>query len=180
MTITSSLFEAFLKCPVKCWLRASNERPAGNVYAEWVKTQNEFCRVAETNRLVSAMPAPDSTISPPADSLKLAKWRLASQVAVRATVAACGGESKGVPCVAPGAGEMMANAASGSLADGTLPGSSACGSPGSIPKTSPAHIDATAQPAVSPPVCHLETCLHMVERVPDRKSTRLNSSHVSE
>src|SRR5712664_3700880 len=118
MTINPSLFEAFLKCPMKCWLRAGNERPTGNVYAEWVKTQNESYRVAETNRMVSAMPRPDCAVSPPADSLKSAKWRLASEVAVQATTMPCGGRSKEVPCSPPGPSEMDINAASGSLPNG--------------------------------------------------------------
>ena len=94
MKITPSLFEAFLKCPMKCWLRAGNQPPTGNVYAEWVKTQNESYRVAETNRMVSALPRPDCAISPPADSLESAKWRLASDVAVQVTAMPCGGGSQ--------------------------------------------------------------------------------------
>ena len=43
MKISSRLFEAFLKCPTKCWLRATGESFGGNAYAEWVKTQNESC-----------------------------------------------------------------------------------------------------------------------------------------
>jgi hypothetical protein len=43
MTITPSLFDAFLKCLTKCWLRATGEPPSGNAYAEWVKTQNAAC-----------------------------------------------------------------------------------------------------------------------------------------
>jgi CRISPR/Cas system-associated exonuclease Cas4 (RecB family) len=39
MKITSSHFEAFLKCPTKCWLRFSCEPPAGNPYAEWVQSR---------------------------------------------------------------------------------------------------------------------------------------------
>ncbi|HOC56293.1 MAG TPA: hypothetical protein PKI20_11790 [Verrucomicrobiota bacterium] len=57
-----------------CWLRATNEPPAGNVYAGWVKGQNESYRVAETNRLVEQMPPPSSAPSPPAETLKLVKW----------------------------------------------------------------------------------------------------------
>jgi hypothetical protein len=34
MKITPPLFEAFLKCPTKCWLRANSEPPSGNTYAE--------------------------------------------------------------------------------------------------------------------------------------------------
>jgi len=44
MKITLSLFEAFLKCPTKCWLRFTREPPAGYPYAEWVQTENESYR----------------------------------------------------------------------------------------------------------------------------------------
>ena len=38
--------------------------------------------------------------------------------------------------------------------------------PDSTLETSPAHLGAAPQPAESPPTCVLETCLHVVERVP--------------
>jgi hypothetical protein len=41
MKITSSVFEAHLKCPTKCWLRAAGEPFSGNTYAEGVQTQND-------------------------------------------------------------------------------------------------------------------------------------------
>src|SRR6516225_7013530 len=41
MKITSDVFEAYLKCPTKCWLRATGETSAGNTYSEWVKAQND-------------------------------------------------------------------------------------------------------------------------------------------
>lgn len=84
MKITDYLFEAFLKCPTKCWLRAANETPTGNIYAEWVTTQNESYRVAETKRLLAQTLPPDCQLSPPVDSLKVAKWRLATDIAVTA------------------------------------------------------------------------------------------------
>jgi len=35
MTVTPQRFEAFLSCPTKGWLRAVNEAPTGNEYAQW-------------------------------------------------------------------------------------------------------------------------------------------------
>jgi len=58
MTLNSFLLAAFLKCPTKCWLRATGETPSGNPYAEWVKNQNESFRVAETERLRAQAQAP--------------------------------------------------------------------------------------------------------------------------
>ena len=41
MIITPSFFEAFIKCPTKCWLRFTGEPASGNAYAEWVQTESE-------------------------------------------------------------------------------------------------------------------------------------------
>jgi hypothetical protein len=63
MNISSPLFAAFLKCPTKCWLRATGETPSGNTYAEWVETQNESYRVAQTERLLAETPPGESARS---------------------------------------------------------------------------------------------------------------------
>jgi predicted RecB family nuclease len=151
---------------MKCWLRAANEPAAGNAYAEWVKAENESYRVAETNRMVSAMPPPYCAVSPPADSLKSTKWRLASQVAVRATAAACCDQSKVVQCVASGANEMDVTVASERLAAGSPARTATVGSPDSAPDTSPARPGSASLAVVPPPTYLVETCLHLVERVP--------------
>ena len=101
MTITASLFEAFLKCPTKCWLRATNEPPTGNTYAEWVKIQNESCRVAETERLLALTPPRDSALSPHVENLKTAKWRLAVDVAARTTEPPRSSQREEVPSLSP-------------------------------------------------------------------------------
>jgi CRISPR/Cas system-associated exonuclease Cas4 (RecB family) len=49
MKITSSLFEAFLKCPTKCYLRSLGEVGAGNTYADWMKVQNDTYREEQLN-----------------------------------------------------------------------------------------------------------------------------------
>jgi len=40
MPVTSDLFEAYLKCPTKCFLRSLGETGTNNSYANWVRTQN--------------------------------------------------------------------------------------------------------------------------------------------
>ena len=84
MNANSSLFESFLKCPTKCWLRAASEPPTGNEYAEWVKTQNESYRTTEAERLIAQTPKHECALSPPAETLKTAKWRLAVDVPLSA------------------------------------------------------------------------------------------------
>ena len=83
MTITPFLFEAFLKCPTKCWLRFAGEAPAGNAYAEWVQAQTDSYRADATKRVMEALPPDECVVAPAAENLKAAKWRLAVDVPVR-------------------------------------------------------------------------------------------------
>jgi len=89
MTITPELFGAFFKCPTKCWLRATREPAMGNVYAEWVNSQNEAYRATETERLLSETPKDESAVSPPAETLKTAPWWLAVSLTGRNQVKDC-------------------------------------------------------------------------------------------
>ena len=83
MQITPKLFEAYLKCPTKCWLRAAGEPTAGNAYAEWVQSQNESYRSDAVSRLKADTPADKCAVDPTADTLKTAQWRLALDVPVQ-------------------------------------------------------------------------------------------------
>ena len=93
MKITPDLFEAFLKCPTKCWLRAMNEIPSGNAYAEWVKSQEESYRTKATAQVIAELSNGDLATSPEVEKLKSAKWRLATNVVVRAQEDSCAAES---------------------------------------------------------------------------------------
>jgi len=42
MVINSQLFEAYLKCATKCYLKSLGEAGVGNAYAEWLQAQNEI------------------------------------------------------------------------------------------------------------------------------------------
>jgi predicted RecB family nuclease len=84
MKISSDfLFEAFLKCPTKCWLRFTGEPTAGNAYAEWVQTQNESYRADATQRLVADVPANECDVAPLVENLKTVKWRFAVDMPAR-------------------------------------------------------------------------------------------------
>ena len=89
MRISSDLFNAFLKCPTKCLLRAAGEPASGNAYAEWVESQNASYRATEIERLLSETPKGEVAVSPPLENLKAAKWRLAANLAAHARVNAC-------------------------------------------------------------------------------------------
>ncbi|HEY5909895.1 MAG TPA: TM0106 family RecB-like putative nuclease [Verrucomicrobiae bacterium] len=84
MKITSILFEAFLKCPTKCWLRSQGETDAGNEYATWVKAQNETYRIEGVKRLTGDIaPGECVTSSPGTENLRTAKWRFALEFAAK-------------------------------------------------------------------------------------------------
>jgi predicted RecB family nuclease len=88
MTITPYLFEAFLKCQTKCWLRSINEPATGNAYAEWFQAQNESYRSDSAKRLLETTPETERAVAPDMTNLKTARWRLAVDVRVRTPEAA--------------------------------------------------------------------------------------------
>ena len=94
MKISCDLFEAFLKCPTKCWLRAAGEPASGNAYAEWVESRNGSYHAAEIERLLSEIPKDEVAVSPPPENLKTGKWRLAANLAARAQMNSCVLESE--------------------------------------------------------------------------------------
>jgi predicted RecB family nuclease len=94
MKITPAVFEAYLKCPTKCWLRATGEAASGNTYAEWVQAQNASYRETGTARLLAASPQDEVALSPDLESVKAATWRLASSLAVQAEMDSCALESE--------------------------------------------------------------------------------------
>ena len=84
MKITSDIFEAYLQCPTKCWLRSTHETSAGNTYSEWVKAQSDSYRMNATQRLFTESPNDKVAFSPDMKYLKAGKWRLASGLVVLA------------------------------------------------------------------------------------------------
>ena len=85
MKLTSVLFEAFLKCPTKCYLRSTGQAGTGNAYAEWLHEQSDAYRADAAKRLMAGLPAADVVVAPPAaGNLKPATWRLAVDLPVQA------------------------------------------------------------------------------------------------
>jgi predicted RecB family nuclease len=64
MIITSSLFEAYLDCKTKCWLRAQAERGAGNAYADWARLKGESYYEEGCKHLVAMFPENGRAIAP--------------------------------------------------------------------------------------------------------------------
>ena len=77
MKLTSDLFEAYLKCPTKCYLRSTGQTGSGNVYAEWVREQNDAYRKEGVQRLVVAAGNGVAATTPDGANLKTGTWRLA-------------------------------------------------------------------------------------------------------
>jgi predicted RecB family nuclease len=80
MKISSDIFEAFLKCPTKCWLRFTDEPTVGNPYAEWVQARDESYRADAAKPLMVDVPANECDVAPHVGNLKTAKWRVAVDV----------------------------------------------------------------------------------------------------
>jgi hypothetical protein len=84
MRITSSLFDAFLKCSTKGYLRSLGQIGSGNEYAEWVRGQDESYQREAVRGLQETVPETERIVAPPAtESLKAAKWRLAVDLAAQ-------------------------------------------------------------------------------------------------
>jgi predicted RecB family nuclease len=81
MQITVDIFEAYLNCPTKCFLRSHNEVGTGNAYADWGRTETEAYRNVSIKRLTDGA-SPDECVTELAGTkdLKTAKWRLALDV----------------------------------------------------------------------------------------------------
>jgi predicted RecB family nuclease len=85
MIVSSQLFQAYIECATKCWLRSRAEPAAGNLYAEWAREQNETYRQDALKRLLAGLPEGDHAIGPPiSKNSKDTIWRIALDVRLRA------------------------------------------------------------------------------------------------
>ena len=83
MIVNSHLFEAFLECSTKCWLRSRAEPTAGNIYAEWARAQSKTYCEGGLKRLPAMFPENDRAIAPPISQYaRDVTWRFASDVRV--------------------------------------------------------------------------------------------------
>jgi predicted RecB family nuclease len=81
--ISSTLFDAFLKCPTKCFLLSLGESGTGNPYADWYRTQNDSYQ-REGIKCITAEATPDECVFgvDAAEKLKTANWRIAADIVV--------------------------------------------------------------------------------------------------
>jgi hypothetical protein len=81
MIISSQIFEAYLKCPTKCWLRSRAEPITGNVYSEWARARNEAYCEGRLKRSFAIVPESDrATALPILKNPKDVTWCLAIDV----------------------------------------------------------------------------------------------------
>ena len=84
MIVNFQIFEAYLECSTKCWLRSHAEPTTGNAYAEWARAQNEAYYEGGLKSLREILPESDRAIAPPLTKYsKDATWRLAIDVRLR-------------------------------------------------------------------------------------------------
>jgi predicted RecB family nuclease len=85
MLITSHVFEAYLKCQTKCFLRSLGKTASGNGYSDWVQAQQTSYRSEEIKRLTQET-AQNECVTNPIDreDVQSAKWRFAVEITARA------------------------------------------------------------------------------------------------
>jgi predicted RecB family nuclease len=81
MIVSSQLFDAYLECSTKCWLRSRGEPATGNCYAEWARLQNETYLEYGLKRSFATVPESDRPTAPPVPkNPKGVTWCLAIDV----------------------------------------------------------------------------------------------------
>lgn len=84
MRITSYLFEAYLKCQTKCFLRSLNERAAGNRFSNWVQAQQASYLSEGIKRLTQGAAQNECLTTPiTGQDVQSEKWRLAVETNAR-------------------------------------------------------------------------------------------------
>ena len=84
MIVSSQLFETYLECDTKCWLRARAEPSTGNTYAEWARLKNKTYYEDGRKRLLAMFPENSRAIAPPISShAKTAIWRVATDICLQ-------------------------------------------------------------------------------------------------
>jgi hypothetical protein len=83
MIVSSPLFEAYLECSTKCWLRSRAEPKTPNAYAEWASLQNETYYQDRIKCLLEMFPESDRVIAPSISKHAKDAWRIATDVHLR-------------------------------------------------------------------------------------------------
>ena len=85
MPVSSHLFEAYLKCHTKCFLRSLGETTTGNGYSDWGQAQQASYRSEEIKRLTQGAAQYQCVIRPiDGEDVQAAKWCFAVETTARA------------------------------------------------------------------------------------------------
>lgn len=76
LKVTAQLFEAYLKCPTKCFLQFKGEAGARTTYAEWLRAQEEAYLDKHVKRLMQGAASHEHVLLDPSITvnLKAVKW----------------------------------------------------------------------------------------------------------
>ncbi len=81
MKISSQLFEAYLYCPLQCWLHSRAETISGNIYAEWARAHKEAYYKNGLKHAFTTIPEPARAINPPiSKKVTDSTWRLTTNI----------------------------------------------------------------------------------------------------
>lgn len=82
--VTSRLFEAYLACPTKCFLRSAGEAATGNEFANWIHKRGASYIRESTKKLTAGLSREVVASHTETSQLKDARWHLAVDQVIRA------------------------------------------------------------------------------------------------
>ena len=78
MIISTPIFEAYLKCPSKCWFLFFDKEGDANIYSDFIRNQNNAYRAAGIEQLMVKIQPNECVVKPSVPfNIKTATWRLA-------------------------------------------------------------------------------------------------------
>ena len=78
MIISAPIFEAYLKCPSKCWFLFLGKKGDANIYSDFIRNQNSAYRAAGIERLMIKIQPNECVVNPSVQfNIKTVTWLLA-------------------------------------------------------------------------------------------------------
>jgi len=78
MIISAPIFEAYLKCPSKCWFLFLDEKGDANIYSDFFRKRNNAFRADGIERLMAKIQPSECVVKPSVPvNIKTATWLLA-------------------------------------------------------------------------------------------------------
>jgi hypothetical protein len=84
MIISTRIFEAYLKCPSKCWFLFLDKKGGANIYSDFLRKRNNAYRAAGIERLMAKIQPGECVVKPSVPvNIKTATWLLAIDLVAR-------------------------------------------------------------------------------------------------